>query len=104
MDAFDHIDDVCAGLALDIQNDGRSRVVPGLEFGVFRRALDRRDIGETDRGAGLVGDDQVLVFLRRLELVIGIDRESARRPVEITLAVLTFPLLTVVRMSSRLRP
>ncbi len=49
------------------------------------RELDRRHVGKPHGGAVLVGDDQLLVVRRRLELVVGVDREGARGPVEVAL-------------------
>jgi hypothetical protein len=44
LDAFDDGDDVGAGLALDIENDGRRFVHPGAELVVFRAFDDIADV------------------------------------------------------------
>ena len=53
----------------------------------FRRRRRVGDIAEADRRFHPVGDDQPLVFLGRLELVVGIDGRSAGRAVEAPLGL-----------------
>ena len=84
-DAVDHLDDVRAGLALNVDDQRRRRVHPGLEAGVLGRDLDPRDVGQPDRRAVAVGDDRVRVILRVADLIVGVDRRGLRRPVEISL-------------------
>ncbi len=85
LDAVDDRDDVGAGLALDVEDDRRHVVHPGGELGVLGAVHDLRDVRQPHRRAVPVGDDQVAIFVGALELVVGIDRVGARRPVEIAL-------------------
>jgi hypothetical protein len=85
LDAVDHLNDVGTRLALDVQDHRRLRVHPGTELAVLRALLDLRHVRQAHRRAILVGDHQVLVVVGALELVVGVDRVGARRPVEIAL-------------------
>ena len=81
-DALHHLDDVGPGLALDIEDDRRGGADPGGQLGVFRRVLHRGHIGQPDRGAVAIGDDQAAVLLRGHELVVVVDGIGAGGAVE----------------------
>ena len=51
----------------------------------LRSALDTCDGGQANRGAIAVGQNQVLVFLRRFQLIVGVDRKCAGWSVEVAL-------------------
>ena len=85
LDALDHRDDVGAGLALDVEDDGRRLVHPGAELVVLGAVDDVADIAEPDRRAVLVGDDQRFVVAGVADLVVGVDGVGAHRAVEIAL-------------------
>jgi hypothetical protein len=57
-------------------------VDPAGKIGVLGALFDVGDIGEAHRAAILVGDDDALVGVGALDLVVGIERPGARRPVE----------------------
>ena len=84
-DAVHHLDDVGAGLALNVDDQRRSRVHPGLQAIVLGRDLDPGDVGQPDRRAVAVGDDRFRVIVRVADLIVGVDRRGLRRPVEISL-------------------
>ena len=85
LDALDHRYDVGAGLPLDIHDDGRRLVHPGAELVVLGGVDDVADVAEPDRRAILVCDDQRLVVAGVPDLIVGIDRIAAHRPVEVSL-------------------
>ena len=85
LDAVDHLDDVGAGLPLNVENDRRRGVRPGAELAVLRAADDIGHVREPDRIAVAVGDDGVGVLRGAFELVVGIDRRGLGRAVEISL-------------------
>src|SRR5690606_11602205 len=87
LDLVDDLDHVCAGLALDVQDDGRLFVDPRRLPDVFRVVDDVGDVGQPDRRAVPVGDDDGLVFGGRAQLVVGVDRVGARRTVEAALGL-----------------
>ena len=87
LDAVDDLDDIGAGLALDVEQDGRRCVHPA------RRAwcspapsIDVRNIAKLHRRAVAVGDDEVVVVRRLSELVVGVDGVGAGRAVETCLS------------------
>ena len=79
LDAVHHRDDVGAGLALHVQQDGGRGVHPAGELDVLRALHHRRDIGEMHRRAVLVGDDDAPVVVGALQLVVGVDGVGLRR-------------------------
>ena len=85
LDRVDDLDDVGAGLTLNVQDHRIGGVHPGVQLGVLRRLFDRRDVGEPHRRTVLIGDDGIVVGVGTLELIIGIDRVGLLRPVEISL-------------------
>jgi hypothetical protein len=85
LDAVDDLDDVGARLALHVEDDRRHGVAPGRELDVLGAVLHLGDVGEPHRRAVLIGDDEVAIGGGRLQLVVGVDRVGARRPVEIAL-------------------
>ena len=58
LDAVDDLDDVRAGLALNVDDERRRGVHPRLEAAVLRRDFDPRDVGKPDRRVIAVGDDR----------------------------------------------
>ena len=85
LDAVDHLDDVGAGLALDIEDDRRRRVRPGAELDVLGAVGDVGDVATAAPVAVAVGDDGVGVLCGVLDLVVGVDGRGLRRPVEVSL-------------------
>ena len=84
-DAPDSLDDVEPGLLVDIDDDRALVLQPRGLFGVFR-GIDRgADIGDADRRAVLVGDDEVLVGVGIEDLVGGVEDDRAMGPIEIAL-------------------
>ena len=57
LNGIDHADDVGPRLALNIQDDGRVRVYPGGQLGVFGAVDDGGHIANAHRRAIAVGDD-----------------------------------------------
>ena len=56
------------------ENDGKGPVLPAGEFRVLRLLHNGRDVRKPDRGTVLLGHDQTLVVLGRLELIVVVDR------------------------------
>ena len=83
LDAVDHFNDIRARLALNIHNNGGNSVCPSGEIDVFRPIDDGCHIRQPNRRAIPVGDDNVPVSRRTQQLIIGVDRISPGRPVEI---------------------
>ncbi|MNF85214.1 hypothetical protein D3C84_676020 [compost metagenome] len=71
LDAVHGLDDVGARLAENHQVDARLRARPRLHVGIFRTINDFGDILEVNRGAVLVGNDQLAVFVGVEQLIIG---------------------------------
>src|ERR1700682_4247324 len=87
------LDDVGAGLALDRQEDRPLLVEPGGNQLVLSRADGAADIAYADRRPVAIGDDQIIVFVGREQLIVGVERvglawavEGAFRKVDIGLA------------------
>ena len=57
LDALDGVDDVGAGLALDVDDDRRRALVPAADLGVLEAVDDLGDVLEQHRRAVAVGDD-----------------------------------------------
>ena len=88
LDAIDHFDHVRARLALDVEND-RGRVVgPRGQARVLRAVDDVGDVRDADWRAVLVGDDQVAIFVGRLELIVRVDRRRPARSIEAALRLI----------------
>ena len=85
LDAVDDLDDVRAGLALDVDEQRRRPVHPRRQPRVFGGDLDRGDVGEQHRRAVAVGDDRFEIVAGIADLVVGVDGERLRRAVEIAL-------------------
>src|SRR5882762_9532346 len=85
LDATHGLDDVGARLTLDRQNDCPLLVEPGGNQFVFSRAHRVADIAYADRRPVAIGDDQVVVFVRLEQLIVGIERIGLARTVERTL-------------------
>ena len=55
--ALHGVDDVGAGLALHVDDDGRLAVVPGADLGVLQPVDDVGDVAQQHRRAVAIGDD-----------------------------------------------
>ncbi len=87
LDAVDDLDDVGAGLALDVDQHRRQLVGPGQQAAVLGAVDDVGDVLQADRRAVAVGDDQFLVGLGRAQLIVGVEGERPLRPVEAALGL-----------------
>ena len=81
-DLAHHLDHVGAGLALDVDDDGRRALVPAADAVVLQPVDDDGDVADGDRRAVAVGDDDRLVGLGRRDLVVGGDGVGLLRAVE----------------------
>ena len=70
LDALDRFDDVGAGLALDVDDDGRRALIPAADLVVLQPVDDVGDVAQQHRRAVAIGDDQRLV---------GVDADQADR-------------------------
>ena len=70
------LDDVGAGLALDLQDDGRLAVVPGRQFLVLQPFDGVADILEHHRRAVAIGDDSVAIGVGDEQLVVVADLKA----------------------------
>ena len=82
IDAVDDGDDVGAGLALDVDDDGGLAVHPGGLLRVFGGVDDGGDVGGADGGAVAIGDDDGQVVGAGEKLVVGVDGVGLARAVE----------------------
>ena len=73
MDAVDDGDDVGAGLALNIDDDGRLTVHPGGLLRVLSGIDHVGDVGGADRRAVAISDDDREVVGAGEQLVVGVD-------------------------------
>ena len=105
LDAVHHLDDVRARLPLDV-DDHRGRLVhPRGLLDVLHAVDDVRDIGERDRRAVAVGDDERLVIRAGQKLIVRADLISLLRAVEVSLGLNSgLAAASAVRTSSRLIP
>ena len=62
---LDGLDHVGAGLALDVDDDGRRALVPGADLGVLQAVDDLGDVAQQHRRAVAIGHDQRSVGTRR---------------------------------------
>ena len=85
VDAIDDVDDVGAGLPLDVHQHGGLIVGPRAEARVLGAVDDLGDVGEPQRRAAAVGDDQVAIRLDRSQLIVGVEHERALGAVEVAL-------------------
>ncbi len=81
-DLADDIDHIGAGLALDIDDDGRRALKPATGAVVLQSIDDIGDVADRDRRAVAVGDDDGLVGVRGRDLVVGGNRIGLLRAVE----------------------
>ena len=75
-------DDVCAGLALNIENDGGILVGPGSLPGIFHAIDNRGDVGQPHRSAIAVGDDERAVTVTGNKLIVRADGVGLMQAVE----------------------
>ena len=73
LDPVDHLDDVGTGLALNIEQYRLVLVSPGCQPFILRTVDDLSHVLQTQRRAIFVGENEFGVFLRRLQLVVGIE-------------------------------
>ena len=73
VDAVDDGDDVGAGLALNVDDDGGLAIHPRGLLRVFGGVDDGGHVGGADGGAVAIGDDDGLVVGAREQLVVGAD-------------------------------
>ena len=85
-DPVHYLDNVGAGLALDVDDDGRSSVHPRGELYVFSVVYDGGDVGKRHRGVVPIGDHQGFVVAAPQELVVGADGVGVSQAVEISLS------------------
>ncbi len=85
LDCVGGLDDVGAGLALDVEDDRRRAVGQRPQSRILRAFHNLCHILETDGRVVLIADDQVLIVLDRLQLIIGVDLVGAVRAVETAL-------------------
>ena len=83
LDAVHHLDDVGAGLPLDVDDHGRHLIHPGGLANVFDIVDDVGHLGEFHRGAVAVGHDQGAVIVGGEQLIVGADLVGLVRAVEI---------------------
>ncbi|MNN48960.1 hypothetical protein D3C81_1634620 [compost metagenome] len=77
LNAVNGFNDVRAGLARDHQVHARLISGPGLHVGIFRTVDHFGDITQVNRGAVLVGNDELAVVLWVEQLVVGRQRRDA---------------------------
>ena len=87
LDAVDHIDDVGTRLTLHVDQYRLVAVGPGGQAFVLGAVDDLGDILQAQRGAVLVAEDQLAVFLDRFQLVVGVELGNPRGPVEVALGL-----------------
>ena len=83
LDTVDDLDDIGAGLPLNIDDNRLVGVHPRGELGILSAFGGARDIRQLHRRAVPVSHDQVVVVGRLSDLIVGVDRVGAARPVEI---------------------
>ena len=71
LDAVDGLDDVGAGLALHVDDDGGLALVPAADARVLEAVGNGRHVLEAHGRVVAIGDDDVLVGLRAVDLVVG---------------------------------
>ncbi len=81
-DAVDDADDIRAGLALNVHQDGRLPVGPGRLQHVLDSVCDRGHVGDTNWGAVAIGDDDGAISISAQELVVRADGVGLLRTVK----------------------
>ncbi len=87
LDPVDHLDDVGAGLALDVQQDRLVLVGPGGKALVLGAVDDLGDVLQAQRCAIVVLEDEIGVLGRRAQLVIGVEHRHPGRAIEVALGL-----------------
>ena len=82
---IDHLDDVGAGLALHVDQDGRQLVRPRGEPTVLGGIFNAGDVTEPQRSAIAPGDDEIAVFLDGTELVVRVHEDRAHGTIKTSL-------------------
>ena len=81
-DALHRLDDIGAGLTLDIDHDSRHTLVKAADPAVLESVDDVGHITEQDRSSVAVGHNDIAVGISRGELVVGSDGVGLVRAVE----------------------
>ena len=92
-DAIDNLNDIGAGLALDIDDDRRDVVHPRCLVYILDAINHRCHVRQHDRRPVAKGDDNRPVLLARQQLIIGADLVGLVRPVKVALGVIDACLL-----------
>ncbi len=82
VNALHGVNDVGTRLALDVEQHGRLAIGPGSSPGVFRGLHHIGHIAQAQGVAVFVGQDQLGIVLRRLQLIVGIQRRGAIGAIE----------------------
>ncbi|MFI7801341.1 hypothetical protein PSFL_24390 [Pseudomonas sp. DD1] len=82
LDAVHGVDDIGPRLAENHQVDPRCITGPGLHVGVFRTVDHPCHVAQLHRRAVLVGNNQLAVFLRMKQLIVGRQRRYAVAPIQ----------------------
>src|SRR5581483_6332593 len=93
LDAVNNLNNVGAGLALDVEDDRRGLVHPCRLFGVLGAVDDGGDVFKHDRRALAIGDDDAFVIRAGGELVVGADLVAKLRAVKIAFGLVDAGLL-----------
>ena len=81
-DLPDDLDDVGAGLALDVDDHRRRALIPAAGTVILQPVDDVGNVADGDGRAVAIGDDDRLVGLRRRDLIVGGDGIGLLRAVE----------------------
>src|SRR4051794_7219005 len=71
--ALDDGNDIGSRLTLNVKDNTWSGIHPSTQLVIFGGVFDGCDILQTNRSAVFVGNDQVPVFFRGLELIVRVD-------------------------------
>ena len=106
LDVVDHLDDVGAGLALDVENDrGGRRFIQAASLVFCAPSTAFGDVAEPHRRAVAVGDDEVAIAVpRSCSWSLALMVVARIGPSKLPFGVLTLALPSVVRRSSMLSP
>ena len=85
LDAADDVDHVGARLTVNVDNDRRDQVDPGGQLRILGAVPHVGHIRQVHRRTVSIGDDEIPVRVGARQLIVGVDRIGAGRPVEIAL-------------------
>src|SRR6185437_4585180 len=86
-DAVGGLDDIGAGLAIDIDDDGALLVEAAGDAHVGGGVDDLGDVAEPHRGAVAIGDDESAIGIGAEELVVGADRVGSPLALQAALGI-----------------